>query len=330
VEVFCLEPAGGGPVEAAFAQRGEVFWHCTIGNAKRWKAGPLMQRFRAPAGEVMLVAERRSTDAHGHLVRLAWEPPALSFAEVLERAGHVPLPPYMKRPDVPADRERYNTVFARQKGSVAAPTASLHFTPGVLQGLKGKGIATTELTLHVGAGTFLPVKSAHMAGHAMHGEQVRIPRKALEDLLGQQGRGPVVAVGTTALRTLESLYWHGVMVLEDRAGDELSVGQWEPYDRDLAALPSAAEALQAALHQVEGLPGQRLVGRTELLIAPGCPIRLADALITNFHQPRSTLLLLVAAFIGPGWRRVYEHALRQGYRFLSYGDGSLLWRHHAP
>lgn len=332
IEVLCLEPVDAIPVETAFALRGGCVWNGFVGNAKRWREGEVLelQHVEAFRGDddhtsavpFVLRAEREGQER----IRFHWEPAELTFAEVLERVGHVPLPPYMRRPDAAADRERYNTVFARQQGSVAAPTAGLHFTPAVLEGLRQRGIATTELTLHVGAGTFLPVKSEQMADHVMHGEQVRIPMRLVEDLLGQLSKGPVVAVGTTALRTLESIFWHGVMLLEGRGGEELAVGQWEPYDRDAANLPSAHEALGAVLQRMRASQGPLLAGRTELLIAPGYQVRLADGLITNFHQPRSTLLLLVAAFIGPDWRRVYDHALAQDYRFLSYGDGSLLWR----
>lgn len=319
IEVLCLEPADGRPVEQAFAERGSSAWQCFVGNAKRWKDG---EELTAQAQGVVLKAVRTVPER----IAFSWTPEELSFAEVLQRLGHVPLPPYMKRPDAEADKERYNTVFAANDGSVAAPTASLHFTPGVLRGLACKGIITARLTLHVGAGTFLPVKSTTMEEHVMHREQVRIPVAALEQLAAQLGKGPVVPVGTTALRTLESIYWHGVMVLQGRATSELSVDQWEPYGHEGRALPTAAEALQAVLRQLSTANATLLMGSTKLLIAPGYTFRFADGLITNFHQPHSTLLLLVAAFLGPQWRSVYDHALAHGYRFLSYGDGSLLWR----
>ncbi|MBL7964629.1 MAG: S-adenosylmethionine:tRNA ribosyltransferase-isomerase [Flavobacteriales bacterium] len=332
IEVLCLEPAEAQPVEAAFAQKATCTWNGFVGNAKRWKHGEMLelQALMTMPGDddhtsatpVRLQAVRDGEER----VRFSWQPPELTFAEVLEKVGHVPLPPYMKRPDEAADKERYNTVFAKHEGSVAAPTASLHFSPEVLARLDAKGIDRTELTLHVGAGTFLPVKSERMADHAMHGEQVRVPLASLERIRGRIGKGPVVTVGTTALRTLESVYWHGVMLLQGRAGAEMAIGQWEPYGHVDADLPNAAQALDAVIKQLKGTTDQRLVGRTELLIAPGYQVRMADALVTNFHQPQSTLLLLVAAFIGPDWRRVYQHALEHGYRFLSYGDGSLLWK----
>lgn len=321
IEVLCLEPAEGKPVEQAFAEHGDCEWQCFAGNAKRWKEG---EELVLTEGALTLRAVRSAAER----ITFRWSPAELTFAEVLERLGHVPLPPYMKRPDSEADKERYNTVFAQHDGSVAAPTASLHFTPHVLDGLKKKGVRTASLTLHVGAGTFLPVKSDRMDGHTMHHEQVRIPLAALEALAAQQGRGPVVAVGTTALRTMESIYWHGVKLLQGEAGDEMDVTQWEPYEIH-GTLPSTSQALRAVIMHLKASGADRLIGRTQLLIAPGYSFRFANGLVTNFHQPGSTLLLLVAAFLGPEWRSVYDHALKNEYRFLSYGDGSLLWRPRA-
>jgi len=319
IEVLCLEPADARPVEEAFSDKGTGQWKGFVGNAKRWKAGEMLTM---RCEQVTLNAERLEAEH----IRFTWTPSELTFAEVLNEVGHVPLPPYMKRADEDADKVRYNTVFARHDGSVAAPTASLHFTPGVLDELDRWGVATTKLTLHVGAGTFLPVKSERMADHAMHREQLRIPLDTLETLLAQLEKGPIVAVGTTAMRTLESIYWHGVALMAGTAGEEIDVQQWEPYDQREAGLPDARQSLCAVIDQVRGLAGHQLVGGTQLLIAPGYTFRFATCLITNFHQPQSTLLLLVAAFVGPEWRSIYAHALEQGYRFLSYGDGSLLWR----
>ncbi|MCB9184466.1 MAG: S-adenosylmethionine:tRNA ribosyltransferase-isomerase [Flavobacteriales bacterium] len=320
IELLCLSPAHGGPVERSFAERGQSDWNCFIGNAKRWKES---EQLVLHAHGSMLRAERIGTE----VVRFTWEPAALSFADVLKRFGHVPLPPYMKRPDEPADEERYNTVFARHEGSVAAPTASLHFSDEVLRALHDKGASTAELTLHVGAGTFLPVKSERMHDHRMHEEQVRISRSAIEAVRERLGNGPIVAVGTTAMRTLESLYWHGLQLFQGENLTAMDVGQWEPYEAGGTVAP--AEALDAVLRDLRSRGEDRLTGSTRLLIAPGYRFRYADALITNFHQPQSTLLLLVAAFVGQEWRAAYEHALSHGYRFLSYGDGSLLWRKDA-
>ena len=318
IEVLCLAPADGGPMERALAGQGSAEWSCFIGNAKRWKEGK--ELFLAYEG-----LELRATRMGAGSVRFNWRPGDRSFAEVLGSLGHVPLPPYMKRADALDDRTRYNTVFARREGSVAAPTASLHFTREMLGALRAKHVRTIELTLHVGAGTFLPVKSERMEQHGMHSEEVSVPRDAIAGLLRQLGEGPVVAVGTTALRSIESLFWQGARILRGHAADMMEVEQWEPYAAS-DALPSAHEALQAVIGLLDERGEQALAGRTRLLIAPGYRFRIADALITNFHQPQSTLLLLVAAFIGPGWRAVYDHALANGYRFLSYGDGSLLWR----
>jgi S-adenosylmethionine:tRNA ribosyltransferase-isomerase len=329
VEVFCLEPDGSMPLEEAFQQQGEVLWRCVLGNAKRWKQDILGQLYRAPKGEVQLFAQRLDRTEGAERVRLSWLPADLTFAEVLQRAGSVPLPPYLQREPVPADEERYQTVYAQHAGSVAAPTAGLHFTPAMLAALKERGVEEHRLTLHVGAGTFMPVKSGTMQDHAMHQERLLVDRATVRALCRAGGQRPLVAVGTTTLRTLESLYWHGVAVLEGRGGDGLAVEQWEPYGHDADALPSTREALEAVLHWMDERGLEELSGTTRLLIAPGYRIRTADGLITNFHQPQSTLLLLVAAFIGPDWRRVYEHALDHGYRFLSFGDGSLLWRHHG-
>lgn len=318
IEVLCLAPKDGRPVELALNEPGTAEWSCFIGNSKRWNDAEVLT---LGAEGFRLHATRTGTEA----VRFDWDPPTKTFAQVLAALGHVPLPPYMKRADVVEDRTRYNTVFARKEGSVAAPTASLHFTPGMLEALRAKQVRMAELTLHVGAGTFLPVKSARMHDHAMHSEEVSVPRTAITELIGQLGRGPVVAVGTTALRTLESLYWHGARLLRGQSAESMDVEQWEPYAAKERS-PGAAEALQAVADSLEERRSDSLSGRTRLLIAPGYRFRIADALITNFHQPQSTLLLLVAAFIGDGWRSMYEHALANGYRFLSYGDGSLLWR----
>jgi S-adenosylmethionine:tRNA ribosyltransferase-isomerase len=318
IVVLCLSPADGGSLEQGFEARGAADWQCFIGNAKRWRDG---EQLLLEQGGVALRAERIGAER----IRLSWQPAGHAFAEVLALLGHVPLPPYMKRPDAPADHERYNTVFARNEGSVAAPTASLHFTQDMLERIDANGIGIARLTLHVGAGTFLPVKSDRMEGHAMHREQVRVPLDAIKAIHQRLNQGDIIAVGTTALRTIESIYWHGAALINGRATEELNVTQWEPYEQR-ADLPGPAEALREAIRDLEQRHAAELTGHTQLLIAPGYRFRLADGLVTNFHQPQSTLLLLVAAFIGPDWRRVYEHALAQGYRFLSYGDGSLLWR----
>ncbi|HQV52755.1 MAG: S-adenosylmethionine:tRNA ribosyltransferase-isomerase [Flavobacteriales bacterium] len=317
IEVLCLSPVEGKPVELAFVESGSSEWECFIGNAKRWKAG---EELIATANGLEIRAMRKGQES----IRLAWTPVELSFVEVLDRIGHVPLPPYMKRPDEAADKTRYNTVFAQYDGSVAAPTASLHFTKEILDRIVQRGIRSTDLTLHVGAGTFLPVKSATMDQHAMHSEQVRIPLKMLLQLSEQLGKGPVIPVGTTALRTLESIYWHGVKLLRRIGSNVIDIDQWDSYSYDENDLPTPKDALNAVIMSLMEKKEYQLSGETKLLIAPGYTFRFATGLVTNFHQPQSTLLLLVAAFLGKDWRSVYDHALASDYRFLSYGDGSLL------
>jgi len=321
LECMVLTPESGRPIEQALQDRDHTRWWCFMGNAKRWKGEELIVRKDGYA----LHAERIEHRDGEHLIEFGWDCDG-TFLEQLDRFGAVPLPPYMRRLAVASDDTRYNTVFGERHGSVAAPTASLHFSHELLARLNEKGVRSTTLTLHVGAGTFLPVKAATMADHAMHAEQVRIPLNALKQMSVQLGEAPIVAVGTTALRSMESLYWHGVMLLQGRAGAEMAIVQWEPYTHEDPTLPTALEALRAVIAQVEGNVDRVLVGSTQLLIAPGYTFRYADALVTNFHQPQSTLLLLVAAFVGPGWRTMYSHALANNYRFLSYGDGSLLFR----
>lgn len=334
VELFCLEPvAPHRSLELALQQTGRCTWRCLVGNGRRWKEGPVSLSFQAPDGQqVTLCAERQVQEAGTALIDFRWEPAALPFAEVLRAGGHLPLPPYLGRPDTATDALRYQTVYAAAEGAVAAPTAGLHFTPELLAELHRRGIATGYVTLHVGAGTFQPVKADHMADHAMHTEPVLVTAALLRQLLAHRPR-PVIAVGTTSLRTLESLYWLGVGLLQpptpapttDANPSELRVTQWQPYEMAAAAANISPEAaLAALLWHLEAARTDTLQASTRLLIAPGYRFRLVEGLITNFHQPESTLLLLVAALLGSNWRAVYDHALTQGYRFLSYGDSSLL------
>ncbi len=325
VELFCLEPvAPHRALEPALAQTAACAWRCLVGNGRRWKEGPVAVAFAAPDGRpATLWATRRAREAGGTaLIDFRWEPAGLAFAEVLQAAGHLPLPPYLGRPDTAADAVRYQTVYAAHEGAVAAPTAGLHFTPGLLAELAAQGFATARLTLHVGAGTFQPVKAARMAEHPMHAEPFLVTAALLRQLLAHRPR-PVVAVGTTSLRTLESLYWLGAALAAGTApGPTLAVDQWQPYDNAPDIAPEAA--LEALLSYLAATGTDTLQASTRLLIVPGYRFRLVQGLITNFHQPESTLLLLVAALLGPAWRRAYDHALAAGYRFLSYGDSSLL------
>lgn len=323
IEVFCLEPdARYNGVETALSQKCEVHWQCMVGGAAKWKNGQIL-KLEKDGLALTATATTRAGASFGILFQ--WGDDGLSFAEILEVFGAIPLPPYMNRKPEGADRDRYQTVFAQQPGSVAAPTASLHFSEDLLARLQEKGIEFAHSTLHVGAGTFQPVKAATMEGHAMHSEWIEANAALVEKLLAGIS-GNIVAVGTTALRTIESLYWIGCKLAQnipiDWAGD--AVAQWEPYEHSYAALPPR-EALEALLHFLK-ISGNPLRTRTQILIAPGYDFKLARGLVTNFHQPRSTLLLLAAAFAGPDWQRIYEHALAHDYRFLSYGDGSYLAR----
>ena len=319
IECMVLSPEGGRPMEVALQENSPARWWCMVGNAKRWKGEELLSE---KTGRT-LKAERLDLKDGEHLIEFNWEGGG-AFIDQLDHFGDVPLPPYMRRSAEPSDDSRYNTVFGVHPGSVAAPTASLHFTPEVMQAIALKGIATSRVTLHVGAGTFLPVKSETMRDHVMHSEQVRIPRGTVEALLEKIGKGPIVPVGTTAMRTIESLYWFGADLANGHDPEQLEVEQWRPY----ADAPEVGveQALRSVLSWLDHHKLDTVAGSTRLLIAPGYRFRLAVGLITNFHQPRSTLLLLVAALIGPEWREVYEHALENDYRFLSYGDGSLLWK----
>lgn len=325
IEIFCLEPHEQyADIQTGMLQKGHVLWKCMVGGAAKWKnSAPLT--LTCDSVDCVVTAQLHEKREGEYIIHISWSAPQLTFAEVLHHAGKVPLPPYIDRLADVADTERYQTIFATQEGSVAAPTAGLHFTPYVLQQLASAGIATGTVTLHVGAGTFMPVKSDTMDGHDMHAEWIDVDVNFINQLLTHAG-GTVVAVGTTSARTLESLYWIGnrlhnglPLTLSD-----IAVTQWEPYETALTCtLPQALQAILNYMHQ-HGL--SRLITRTRIIIAPGYTFRVISALVTNFHQPQSTLLLLVAALIGNDWRKVYEHALDTDYRFLSYGDGSLLWK----
>jgi S-adenosylmethionine:tRNA ribosyltransferase-isomerase len=325
IEVFALEPSDEYPdITMAMSRTGSIRWKCLVGGAAKWKHGQVPEMtFTAPQGQGQLTATIRERLTDSFLIEFEWTPSNLSFAEVLHHAGRVPLPPYIKREPVAEDAERYQTIYARDEGSVAAPTAGLHFTPAIFASLVEKGIRTDYLTLHVGAGTFKPVQAEKMSGHGMHAEQIEVERSLLDKLI--DGRHPVYAVGTTSLRTLESLYWLGRKVM-DAPGTppgQLELGQWEPYDMPGSDAP-VGEALQALRAWMKRTGHERLIARTSLLVAPGYRPRMVDGLVTNFHQPRSTLLLLVAALMGDDWKRLYDEALERKFRMLSFGDGCLL------
>jgi S-adenosylmethionine:tRNA ribosyltransferase-isomerase len=343
IEIFCLEPpAEYGGMAAALSQKGRVRWKCLIGGASKWKPGQVLRKTMdgpAPGGAVEVGAAdggsgaislearwiERSGDAF--IIELSWTPAELSFTELLRRAGLTPLPPYIHRSVEPTDSERYQTVYARHEGSVAAPTAGLHFTDTIFDALNAKQIRRSFVTLHVGAGTFLPVKAATMGEHHMHIEFLVVDEKMIIEALEtiRSGR-PVIAVGTTSARTLESLYWLGrkVLVYPELAPEDLVVQQWEAYVDAAGGGPPTVAVLAALLTWMERRGVDQLVTTTQLLITPGYGWRVVSGLVTNFHQPESTLLLLVASLIGKDWRALYGYALEHGFRFLSYGDGCLL------
>jgi S-adenosylmethionine:tRNA ribosyltransferase-isomerase len=323
VEIFCLEPPQEyGGMAAAMAQTGGVRWKCLIGGASKWKAGQVLVK---RIGGVELEANYLEKQGDSFLIQLSWQPVGLSFAELLHRAGLIPLPPYIHRAPEGSDSERYQTIYAQLEGSVAAPTAGLHFTEAVMGSLKNKEFGQLFVTLHVGAGTFLPVKSATLDQHVMHTEYISVSREAIDELHRTLISGrPVIAVGTTSARTIESLYWLGRKAhsAPDIEFPGLAVNQWDAYE-ETNTVPTEA-ALKSLLEWMDSQNLPQLITTTQLLITPGYRWRLCRGLITNFHQPESTLLLLVASLVGENWRKVYQYALDRGFRFLSYGDGCLL------
>lgn len=324
IEVFCLTPHDQyKDIQTAMLQKEKAEWECLIGGASKWKHGMVLQLTNNNP-HFTLSAKIIDRTPGAYTLSLEWDNEQLTFAEVLHYAGKVPLPPYLHRNAEVSDEERYQTLFAKKEGSVAAPTAGLHFTKEVLHTLSGKHIDTAFVTLHVGAGTFKPVKSETMADHEMHAEWIEVSTDFIKALLAHLN-GKIVAVGTTSLRTLESLYWIGNKLENGYKINfhEIAVTQWEPYEKTNACTPQ--EALNAIITYLETHKINRLVTRTQILIAPGYTFKIVNGLVTNFHQPQSTLLLLVGAFIGQDWRLVYDFAMSHDYRFLSYGDGCLLW-----
>ena len=324
IEIFCLEP-DGQTMETALAQKKEVRWHCLIGGASKWKHGQVLQKKIVVGGEeVWLHASYLEKEPDSFRILFSWDHPDLDFASVLHAAGAIPLPPYIKREAGDADKERYQTVFGIQDGSVAAPTAALHFTSELIGKLSEKNIHPAWLTLHVGAGTFKPVKSETLAGHHMHAEPFSVTLDFIRQLLASE---KIIVVGTTSLRTLESLHWLGVKKMHGLLKDQWVLDQWEAYElADIYGSVSWRQSLEALAAWMVGEDLKELNCHTSLIIVPGYPFQMPDALITNFHQPQSTLLLLVCAFIGKDWEKIYRHALEHDYRFLSYGDSNLLWR----
>lgn len=329
IEIFCLEPVSPAEYNQSFASTDSCSWKCVIGNSKRWKGDII--HYDAPAdsplSSMQLSARLLDREGQTGIVQFSWQG-GESFSRVLELCGRVPIPPYLNRETEALDLERYQTLYAHIRGSVAAPTAGLHFTERVLEQIRAKGIDTETVCLHVGAGTFLPVKSSLVSEHPMHREPFVVERRILQKLIArlearESGKnGTIVAVGTTSVRTLESLYYAGVSCLE--GGEPQDVGQWAPYEREFSY--STLESLRAIDSYLEASGLEELKLGTRIIIVPGFNFRLVDAIVTNFHQPQSTLLLLISAFVNGDWHSIYDHALANDYRFLSYGDSSLLFR----
>ncbi len=328
IEVFCLEPLQPADYAQSLGSTTECVWKCMIGNLKKWKEGKLSKQIELAGEKCTFTAERHQTEGNTHSVKFIWDNAAIHFADILENAGELPIPPYLHRKTEESDLTTYQTVYSKIKGSVAAPTAGLHFTEDVFDSLKPKQITIEEVTLHVGAGTFQPVKTRDIAEHHMHTEVISVQRSTIENLLKQLGN--IIAVGTTSVRTLESLYYIGRQVQEGtgtgegKENMELSVSQWEPYENNEEV--STSDALQSLLDYMYENNLTTLHAETQIMIKPGYKFRVVDGMITNFHQPKSTLLLLVSAFVGGNWKQIYDYALENDFRFLSYGDSSLLMK----
>ena len=329
IEIFCLEPVMPRDYEQIFQTTGHCVWQCLVGNSKRWKQGALTQTVTIEGREVTLAATRGEQRGNAWEIAFDWDggegENRITFADVLEAIGEIPIPPYLNRGTEESDSTDYQTVYSHIDGSVAAPTAGLHFTDEVLAECDNRGILRREITLHVGAGTFQPVKSEHIGDHPMHYEFISVPRSVIMDIINAPG--PVIAVGTTSVRTLESLYYIGQILEENPDADEeaLTVTQWMPYTTPCEI--STGKALQNIVDYLDRHHADTYMGSTQLMIAPGFQYRIVSGMITNFHQPQSTLLLLVAAFMGQDqWRPMYDYAMEHGFRFLSYGDAQLLLR----
>lgn len=323
IEVFCLEPVEPHDYALVFQQTERCRWMCLVGNLKKWKEGTLSREVLVGGETILLKAERLQSCGDSHLIEFTWDHPTCTFADLLDAAGVLPIPPYLNRETEASDLQTYQTVYSKVKGSVAAPTAGLHFTPEVLADIDAQGIGREEVTLHVGAGTFKPVKSETIEGHEMHTEFISVRRSSIERIKNNLGR--IIAVGTTSVRTLESLYYIGVTLAANpnATAEELVVDQWMPYDEANNRLP-VAEALQQIVDYLDRNGVDRLVTATRIIIVPGYDFKLVRGLVTNFHQPKSTLLLLISAFVKGDWRTIYDYALAHDFRFLSYGDSSLL------
>ena len=322
IEVFCLEPIAPNDYVLSFQQTKKCSWLCMVGNLKKWKEGTLKREVEVKGKTITLSATRGECRGTSHWIDFEWDDNSLTFADVLEAVGELPIPPYLNRETQESDKQTYQTVYSKIKGSVAAPTAGLHFTERVLKALDEKGIDREELTLHVGAGTFKPVKSEEIEGHEMHTEYISVNKGTIEKLIAHDGK--TIAVGTTSVRTLESLYYIGILIhLNPEANqEELHVKQWMPYEPHPALTP--VESLQNILDYLTRNNMEALHTSTQIIIAPGYEYKIVKKIVTNFHQPQSTLLLLVSAFVKGDWKKIYDYALSHDFRFLSYGDSSLL------
>lgn len=323
IEIFCLEPAGETTdYQLSFAQSSPVLWKCLVGNSRRWKDGDLL--LNIPIGEknVVLSAKRLEKNDQYSVIQFSWQDKNLSFASILEAAGEIPLPPYLHRDAEPSDKERYQTVFAKFDGSVAAPTAGLHLTANLIQKLENQGFQFEHLTLHVGAGTFKPVSTSTIGEHQMHSEIIIVSRQTICNLIDALNR-PIIPIGTTSMRTLESLYWIGLMLIEEGTEKrDLHLSQWFPY-QERKSVPDTKTALEKIVEYLDLHNFTKLSASTALMIAPNYKVRVVKGIITNFHQPKSTLLLLVSALIGEKWKESYQFALNHDFRFLSFGDSCL-------
>lgn len=325
IEVFCLEPIEPADYAMNFQQTEHTAWLCLVGNLKKWKGEALKREMIVKGRLITLTAERQQAVGTSHWVDFRWNNRKVTFADILEVFGELPIPPYLNRETQESDKVTYQTVYSKIKGSVAAPTAGLHFTQRVLDALRDKGVDMEELTLHVGAGTFKPVKSEEIAGHEMHTEWISVRKDTIESLIRHGGKA--IAVGTTSVRTLESLYHMGVTLIlhPDATDEQLKVKQWQPYELPAEATGiSSVDALNALLAYMNRHELDTLHSSTQIIIAPGYTYQIVKAMVTNFHQPQSTLLLLVSAFVHGDWRKIYDYALSHQFRFLSYGDSSFL------
>ena len=329
IEIFCLEPIAPHDYQLSLGSTTGCTWKCMVGNVKKWHDESL--ELRVESLGVTLRAYKEQTMGNTFAIRFEWNGDNISFAEILDAAGELPIPPYLNRKTEESDKTTYQTVYSRIKGSVAAPTAGLHFTDKVLNDLRNRGIETDEVTLHVGAGTFLPVKTADANEHTMHTEIIAVPKSTIKHIISKLGK--IVAVGTTSMRTLESLYFIGAKLrntgISEYRNTEIHVGQFEPYEEvrsETVSLCEVREKLQAIIDYLEATGQETLHAETQIMIKPGYEFHVVDQLITNFHQPQSTLLLLVSAFVGGDWKTIYDYALSHDFRFLSYGDSSILTR----